>query len=37
MVKNSKIKLETADEIIEVLFSNCAYVKLKDEDDYDLI
>ena len=35
--ENSKIKLETADEIIEVLFSNCAYVKLKDEDDYDLI
>lgn len=35
--ENSKIKLETDDEVIEVLFSNCAYVKLKDEDDYDLI
>lgn len=33
---NSKIKLETDDEIIEVLFSNCAYVKLKDEDEFEL-
>lgn len=34
--ENSKIMLETEDEVIEILFSNCAYVKLKDEDEYDL-
>lgn len=35
--EDSKIKLETDDELIEVLLSNCAYVKLKDEDEYDLV
>lgn len=34
--ENSKIKLETDDEIMKVAFSNCAYVKLKDDDEYDL-
>lgn len=31
---DSKIKLETDDEVIEVLFSNCASVKLKDDEEY---
>ena len=34
--ENSVVKIETDDEIVEVLFSNCAYVKLNDKQDFDL-
>ncbi len=34
--EKSKIKLETDDELLEILLSNCAYVKLKDEDKFEL-
>lgn len=33
---DSKIVLETDDELMEILFSNCAYVKLNDEHDFEL-